>query len=106
MLGGFRAAHHQFAAEKFLIVQLLYRSPCFIDRLHLNESEAFGALVMPITNNLGVVHVTDTIKELEQIALRGVEGQIADVKTRRSDFDRFGFAQRPLLRLLLMRAVR
>jgi hypothetical protein len=57
--------------------------------------------------------VTDAVEELEEIALGRIEGQIADVKTRRSDFDRLRFALRtrfallPLfaLRLLMMLAV-
>src|SRR5260370_10271784 len=48
--------------------------------------------------------MADAVEELEQIALGRVEGQIADVKTRRSDFDCFRFPRRPrlLLRALML----
>ena len=66
---------------------------------------------MAIAHDLGVLHMADPVEQLEEIALSRVEGQIADVKTRRSDFDRLGFALRPRLarllraRLVLMLAV-
>ena len=62
---------------------------------------------MAIAHDLGVLHVTDAVEELEEIALGRIEGQIADVKTRRSDFDRLRFALRTrfALRLLMMLAV-
>ena len=87
MFARFRAADYEFAAEEFLIVQFRYRALCFIHRQHLHESETFRALVMLVSHDFGVLHFPDAIKELEQIALRRVERQIADVKTRRCDFD-------------------
>ena len=96
------AAHHQLAPEKFLIVQFLHRALRFFDRLHLDEGETFRALVVTIAHNLRVLDMADAIEELEQIALGRVERQIADVKTRRSDFDRLRFALRPRLALLLL----
>ena len=56
---------------------------------------------MTITHNFGVLNVTNAVKEREQIALRRVERQIADVKTRRRDVDRFRFPLRPRFALLL-----
>ena len=94
MLARFRAAHHQLAAEEFFVVQFLDGALRFLDGLHLHKGEPFGALVMPITYDLCVLHMTDAVEQLEEIALRGVEGQIADVKTGRSDFDWFRFARR------------
>jgi hypothetical protein len=91
VLGGFRAADYQLAAKEFLIVQFRYRAPSFLNRLHLNESETFGALIVPITYHFGILDVADTVEELEQIAFGGVERQIADVQTRRADFDRLRF---------------
>ena len=97
MLRRFCTAHHQLAAKEFLIVQFCNRSFGFVDGLHLNERETFGTLIMAVTYHLGVLHVANTIKEFEKVALRGVERQVANVETRRRDFDRFGFAGRPLL---------
>ena len=97
MLRGFCTADNQLAAKEFLVVQLCDRPFGFLDRLHLNERETLGALVMPVTYHLGVLDVANAIKELEKVTFRGIEGQVADVKTRRRDFDRFWFAWRPLL---------
>jgi len=102
MFARFCAAHHQLAPEKFLIVQFLHCALRFVDRLHLDERETFRALVVTIAHNLRVLDVPDAVKELEQIALGRIERQIANVKTRRSDFDRLRFALRPRLALLLL----
>ena len=82
MFARFRAAYDKLAAEEFLIVQLVHGALRFVDRLHLHESETFGALVVPIAHYFGVLHVTDAVEELEKIALRRVERQIANVKSR------------------------
>ena len=82
MLAGFCATHHQPAAKEFFVVQFLHGAFCFLNGLHLHKGESLRALVVPITYDLCVLHVPDTIKQLEEIALRRVEGQIADVKTR------------------------
>jgi len=37
--------------------------------------------------------VSDAVEQLEEIALCGVEREIANVKTRRRDFNPFGFAR-------------
>ena len=94
VLARFGAAHHELATEEFLVVQFLHCAFRFIDRLHGHEGEPLGALVVAIADDLGVLHVADTVKQLEEIALRRVERQIADVQTRRSDFDRFYFTRR------------
>ena len=106
----FRAANHQFAAEEFFVVQFLHCALGFFDRLHRDEGETFGALIVAIAHDLGVLHVTDPVKEFEEITLGRVEGQIADVETRRRDFDGFGWTLRPrfavaLALLLLLLAV-
>ena len=110
MLARFRTADHQLAAEKFLVVQFLHRALGFLDRLHGDEGETFRALIVAIAYNLGVLHVADAVKELEKIALGRVERQIADVKTRRRDFDWLRFTLRSrlalVLRLLLLTVAR
>jgi hypothetical protein len=60
--------------------------------LHLHEGKTFRALVMPVTYDLGVLNVSDTVEQFEEIALGSIERQIADVEARRSDFDRFRFS--------------
>ena len=97
------SADHEFAAEEFLVVQFFDCALGFVDRLHRDEGETFRALIVAIAHDLGVLNVADAVEELEQIALGCIEGQIANVETRRSNFDRFGFALRPrFARLLLL----
>ena len=111
MFARFRAADHELAPEEFLVVQFLHGTLRFLNGLHLNESKALGALIVAIAHDLCVLDVADAVEELEEIALGRVEGQIADVKTRRSNFDRlrltlrawlaFALFLRPRLMLLL-----
>ena len=97
------SADHEFAAEEFFIVQFFDCALGFVDRLHRDEGETFRALIVAIAHDLGVLNVADAVEELEQIALGCIEGQIANVQTRRSNFDRFGFVLRPrFARLLLL----
>ena len=85
-------------------MQFVHRALGFLDRLHRDESETFRALVVAITYDFGVLDMANAVEKLEEIALGCVEGQIADVKTRRSDFDCFRFTRRPrlLMRVLLL----
>jgi hypothetical protein len=75
-------------------VQFLYCTLRFLNGLHLNESKALGALIVAIAHDLCVLDVANAVEELEEIALGRIEGQIADVKTRRSNFDRLRFTLR------------
>jgi len=94
MLAGLRATNHESAAEEFLIVQFLDGAFRFLNGLHLNERKTLRALIMPVTYDLSVLHLPHAVEQFEEIALSGVEGQVADIKTRRSDFDRLRFAWR------------
>ena len=94
MLAGFCAANYQSAPEEFLVVQFLHSAFRFLDGLHLHEGKALRALVVPVTYDLGILHVPHTVEQFKEIALGGIEGQVADVKTRRSDFDSFRFSCR------------
>ena len=82
MLIGFRAAHDEPAAEKFLVVQFFHRAFCFLDSLHLHKRKTFRALVMPIAYDLCVLHVANAVEQFEEIALGGIEGQVANVEAR------------------------
>jgi len=95
MLARFGAAHYQFSAKEFFIVQFLDGTLRFFDRLHLHESESFRALVVPVTHDFGVLHMSDAIKQLEEVALGSVKRQVADIQPRRSDFDYFRFTRWP-----------
>lgn len=103
MLARLGPADDQLAAQEFLVVQFIDRAFRFIDILHLDKGESFRALIMPIGYDLGILHVPNPIKELEEIALRRIKGQIADVKTRRSDLDWFRLARLRSRLLLLLR---
>ena len=82
MLIGFRTAYNETATEKLLVVQFVHRAFCLIDCLHLHKRKTFRALVVAIAYDLSVLHVADAVEQLEEIALRRVEGQIAHVKAR------------------------
>ena len=73
MLVGFRPADDEPATEEFLVVQFLHRSFRFLDGLHLHERKAFRALVVAITYDLCVLDVSNTVEQVEEIALGGVE---------------------------------
>ena len=94
MLIGFRAAHNEPATEEFLVVQFLHSAFRFLDGLHLHKCKTFRALIVPIAYDLCVLHVSNAVEQLEEIALGGVERQIADVETRRRDFNPFWLARR------------
>ncbi len=93
MLIGFCSAYNQPATKEFLVVQFLNRALRLVDGLHLHEGKTLRALIMAIAYDLGVLHVADAVKQFEKIALRSVEGKVADVKTRRSDFNPFRLAR-------------
>ena len=101
VLIGFCPAHDQSAAKEFLVVQLLHGAFRFLDGLHLHKGKTFRALVVPVTYHLCILHVPYAVEQFKEIALGRVEGQVANVKTWRSDFDRLRFALRPRLALLL-----
>ena len=73
MTVGLGAAHHQFAAKEFLVVQFLHRAFRFLDGLHLHKGKPFGALVVPITYNLCVLNMSNAVEQFEEIALGGIE---------------------------------
>jgi hypothetical protein len=94
VLIGFRAAHNEPATEEFLVVQFLYSAFRFLDGLHLYERKTFRALVVPIAYDLRVLHVSNAVEQIEEVALGGIEGQVANVETRRRDFNTFWLARR------------
>ena len=79
MLARFRATDDELATEEFFIVQFLHRALCFFDCLHLDEGEAFRALIVPIAYDLRVLHVANAVEQLEEIALGCVKGQVPHV---------------------------
>ena len=95
MLARFRATDHEFAAKEFFVVQFRHGALGFIDGLHLHEGEAFRALVVPVTHDFCVLHVANAVEQFEEVALGGVEGKVADVKTRRTYLNRFRPARWP-----------
>lgn len=94
-------AHHELAAKEFLVVQFADGAFRFLKCLHLNEGETLGTLIVTIGDNLCVLHLPNAVEELEEVALRRVEGKIAYVETRRCHFDRFGFTRCTIWRGLL-----
>ena len=82
MLIGFRAAYNQPATKEFLVVQFLHGTLRFFDGLHLHKGKTLRALIVAIAYDLGILHVPNAIEQFEKIALSGVEGKVANVKTR------------------------
>jgi len=95
VLARFCSTHNELAAEKLLVVKFRDCTFGFFDRVHLHESEPFGTLIMFIADNLGVLNLTDAVEELEQIALRRIEREIAHVETRGSNFNALWFTRNP-----------
>ena len=93
MVARLRATDYELASQKLLVVEFLHRSFCFIHGEHLYKGKTFRALVVFVADHLGVLDLSDAVEELEQVALGCVERQVADVKTRRSDFDCFRLAR-------------
>jgi hypothetical protein len=73
MFAGLCAADDKPATEEFFVVQFLYGAFCFLDRLHLHEGKTFRALVMPVTYDLGVLNMSNTVEQFEEVALSSVE---------------------------------
>jgi len=94
MLIRFRAAYDKPSTEEFLVVQFIYRAFRFLDGLHLHKRKPFRALVVPVAYNLCVLDMSNAIEQVEEIALGGVERQVANVQTRRRDFNSFWLARR------------
>ena len=87
VLARLRAADQKLATKEILVVQLADRALRFFHGVHLHKGETFRALVVFVGHNLRVLHLADAVEELEEIALRGFERQVAHVKTGRGDFD-------------------
>lgn len=94
MLGGFRAANDKFATHEVLVMEFLDRALRFFRRQHLHKRETFAALIVFVGHDFRRLHGPNAVEELEQVALRGIERQVADVETARCYFDVF----RPSLR--------
>ena len=94
MLIGFCPADNESATEEFLVVQFLHSAFCFFDALHLHKSKTFRALVVSITYDLRILHVSDAVEQFKEIALSCVEGQVPDVKTGRSHVYSFRLPRR------------
>jgi hypothetical protein len=94
MLIGFRAADDEPATKKFLVVQFCYRTFRFLYGLHLHKGKTLRTLVMPVAYDLCVLHVSDAGEQFKEVALGGVKRQVANVETRRRDFNPFWLAHR------------
>src|SRR5439155_143007 len=94
MLIGFCPADNESATKEFLVVQFLHGAFCFLDALHLHKGKTFRALVVPVTYDLRILHVSDAVEQFKEIALSCVEGQVPDVKTGRSHVYSFRLPRR------------
>lgn len=69
----FGAANHELAAHEFLVVEFRNSAFRFIHRLHLYECKSFGAHVVAINDDFDILHRSDTVEEVEQVAFAGFE---------------------------------
>ena len=97
MVARFRAADHELASQKLLVVEFLHCAFRFVHSEHLHEGKTLRTLVVFVADDLGVLDLPNAVEELEQVALRRVERQVAHVKPWRGDLDRFRLARRPHL---------
>jgi hypothetical protein len=54
-------------------VQFLHRAFRFLNGLHLHKRKTFRTLVVPVTDDLRVLNMSNAIEQVEEIALGGVE---------------------------------
>lgn len=94
MFARFRAADDKLPPEELLVVQLADGAFRFVDREHLHEGKTFRALIVFVSHDFGVLHFAHAVEELEEVALRRIKRQVADVQTRRGDLDRLRFTRR------------
>ena len=94
MLAGLRPTDDESATKEFFVMQFLHRTFCLLDGLHLDEGKTFRALIMSVTYDLSVLHVPHAVEQFEEIALGSVKRQVANVKTRRRDFNALWLARR------------
>jgi hypothetical protein len=100
MLVRFRAAYYKPATKEFLVVQFLHRAFRFFDSLHLHKGKTLRALIVAIAYHLRVLYMSNAVEQFEKIALGGIEGKVANVKTRRSDVHSFRLTRRSRLRAI------
>ena len=55
-------------------MKFLNSASSFLDGCHLNEGEAFGTLRIFVRDDFGILNLAYPVKELEKVALRGIEG--------------------------------
>ncbi len=92
---GFGAADYEFAAHEVFVMELGDGAAGFVDGKHGDEGEAFGFLRVFVAYDLGVLDLAYAVEEIEEIAFRGVEGEVADVELGRVDLDDLGLAGDP-----------
>ena len=63
------------------------------DAVHLDKAEAFGALGVLVGDDFDMGYGADAGEQLEEVALRRVIGQVADVEAGGGDFDILRFAR-------------
>ena len=78
-------------------MQYINGTLCFIDALHLNETKAFGALVVTVDHNLCADNRSGPTEEFLKVAFRGVKREVADIEPRGCHLDEFGRTAFPRL---------
>ncbi len=87
------SAHHELAAHILLVVKLGDGALCLIHGLHLHKGKSLGLLGEFVGHDFDVLHLADSVEQLEEITLRGVKRKVADIDARGGDFHHFGLAK-------------
>ena len=85
-------ADYELAAHELFVVEFCDSAFGLIHGLHLHKGETLRTHVVAIHYDLDVLNRTNPIEEIEQVALSGVERQVAYVEARGCDFYDFGRA--------------
>ena len=78
---GLGTAELEGAAHKVFAAEFGDSTAGFFDRTHGDKGEAFGTLRAIIHHDFRIAYAANAIEELKEVALRGVIGEIADVKS-------------------------
>ena len=90
---GLGSAHHELAAHVLLVVEFGDGALGLVDGVQLDEAEALGAMGLAVADDFDVLDRADSAEEFEQVALGGVEGEVADVDAGSGHLDALGLAR-------------
>jgi hypothetical protein len=88
-----RTADDESAAHEFLVMEFRDRAHGFFYRGHGDKPESLRFFSVPVGDDFGVADDAHPVEEVEEVAFRGVEGQVAYIEFGRGDFHGLGLAR-------------